>query len=193
LMTPCVMTRCLMSQRPRLLLTSAALGVVLAALTAGCASARPAASVAPAAHAQPAGAASAAGPVVYLAEGGSVTGTALRAPACRAGCELSGDGTSALWDMTWTAWGSAEASGAGTEKLDDCTPDCAAGTLHAVAVRVVLGAPVMVCVSGAARWFWSRVSFDWPDGLPAAFSGANAPLNPFDYPDITAQSAKSCS
>jgi len=187
------MSPCLISQRTRLLLTSAALGAVLAALTAGCASASPAASVAPAAHAQPAGAASAAGPVVYLAEGGSVTGTALRAPACRAGCELSGDSTAALWDMTWTAWGSAEAAGTGTEKLDDCTPNCAAGTLHAVAVRVVLGKPVMVCVSGAARWFWSRVSFDWPDGLPAAFSGANAPLNPFDYPDITAQSAKSCS
>jgi hypothetical protein len=130
--------------------------------------------------------------VVYFAEGGSAGGTVVYAPACKAGCMLSGDSTTSLWDMTWTAWGSAEAAGTGTEKLDDCTPDCAVGTLHAVPVRVTLGGPVMVCVSGAATWFWSRVSFDWPDGLPAAFAGANAPVNPFDYPGITAQSAKSC-
>jgi len=181
-----------MTPRTRSLLMPAALGAVLSACLVGCASAGPAVSVEPAAHARPAAAGSTAGPVVYLADGGSVTGTAVRAPACRAGCELSGDSTTSLWDMTWTAWGSAEAAGTGTEKLDDCTPDCAAGTLHAVPVRVTLGRPVMVCVSGAATWFWSRVSFDWPDGLPAAFSGANAPANPFDYPDITAQSAKSC-
>jgi len=36
------------------------------------------------------------------------------------------------------------------------------------------------------------VIFTWPDGLPAVFSGDNAPNNPFDYPDITAQQATSC-
>jgi hypothetical protein len=130
--------------------------------------------------------------VVYLAEGGSVGGTIVRAPACEAGCQLSGDGTSSLWDMTWPTWNSTVAAGTGTEKLDDCTPNCAAGTLHAVRVAVTLSRPVMVCVAGTGRWFWTRVSFTWPDGLPAAFSGGNAPLNPFDYADITAQSAKSC-
>ena len=131
--------------------------------------------------------------MVYLAEGGSVGETSVHAPACGTGCPLSGDGTTSLWDMTWPTWNSAVAVGQGTEKLDDCTPDCAAGTLHAVPVHVTLSGPVMVCVSGKARWFWTRVSFTWPAGLPAAFSGDNAPLNPFDYPDITAQSAKSCS
>jgi hypothetical protein len=130
--------------------------------------------------------------VVYLAEGGSVGGTSVRAPACAAGCPLSGDGTTSLWDMTWPVWNSAGASGTGTEKLDDCTPNCAAGTLHAVRVAVTLSRPVMVCVDGTGTWFWTRVSFTWPDGLPAAFAGGNAPLNPFDYADITAQSAKSC-
>jgi hypothetical protein len=130
--------------------------------------------------------------VVYLAEGGSVGGTAVHAPGCAAGCPLSGDGTTSLWDMTWPTWNSAVASGTGTEKLDDCTPNCAAGTLHAVRVAVTLSRPVMVCVAGTGKWFWSRASFTWPDGLPAAFSGANAPLNPFDYQDITSQSAKSC-
>jgi hypothetical protein len=70
--------------------------------------------------------------LVYLAEGGSVAGTAARAPACGAGCQLSGDGTTSLWDMTWPTWNSAVAAGTGTEKLDDCTPNCAAGTLHVV-------------------------------------------------------------
>jgi hypothetical protein len=140
----------------------------------------------------PASATPAPAQVVYLAEGGSVGGTAVHAPACAAGCALSGDGTTSLWDMTWPTWNSAVASGTGTEKLDDCTPNCAAGTLHAVRVAVTLSRPVMVCVAGTGKWFWSRVSFTWPDGLPAAFSGANAPLNPFDYQDITSQSAKSC-
>jgi hypothetical protein len=130
--------------------------------------------------------------VVYLAEGGSVGGTSVHAPACGTGCPLSGDGTTSLWDMTWPTWNSAVAVGQGTEKLDDCTPNCAAGTLHAVRVAVTLSRPVMACVAGTRKWFWTRVSFTWPDGLPAAFSGGNAPLNPFDYPDITAQSAKSC-
>jgi hypothetical protein len=130
--------------------------------------------------------------VVYLAEGGSVGGTSVHAPACGTGCPLSGDGTTSLWDMTWPTWNSAVAVGHGTEKLDDCTPNCAAGTLHAVRVAVTLSRPVMACVAGTGKWFWTRVSFTWPDGLPAAFSGGNAPLNPFDYPDLTAQSAKSC-
>lgn len=131
-------------------------------------------------------------PVVYLAEGGSVGGTIVHAPACGSGCQLSGDSTAWLFNMTWQTWNSTVAVGTGTEKLDDCTPNCAAGTLHAVPVRVTLSKPVMVCVSGTGKWFWTRLSFIWPDGLPAAFSGANAPLNPFDYPGITTQAAKSC-
>jgi hypothetical protein len=133
-----------------------------------------------------------AGQVVYLAEGGSVDGTVVHAPACEAGCALSGDSTTWLWDMTWTIWNSRVAIGAGTEKLDDCTPNCAAGTLHAVPVLVTLSRPVMVCVSGKGTWFWTSVSFTWPAGLPAIFSGDNAPSNPFDYPDITAQAAQAC-
>ena len=137
-------------------------------------------------------AAATATPRVLLAEGGDVNGTVLFQPACGSGCPLSGDGTTALWNMTWTAWDSTQADGTGTEKIDDCNPNCAAGTLHAVAVRVALSKPVMVCQSGKAAWYWTRVIFTWPDGLPAVFSGDNAPTNPFDYPDITAQQATSC-
>jgi hypothetical protein len=132
-------------------------------------------------------------PEVFLAESGSVGGTSLYRPACASGCGLSGDGTTALWNMTWSTWNSAEAAGTGTEKIDDCNPNCAAGTLHPVAVRVTLSKPVMTCQSGKATWYWTRVTFTWPNGLPAVFSGDNAPTNPFDYPEITAQQAKSCS
>jgi len=133
------------------------------------------------------------GPEVFLAEGGDVRGTTVYRPACGSGCPLSGDGTTALWNMTWTAWDSTQADGTGTEKIDDCNPNCAAGTLHAVAVRVALSKPVMVCASAKGTWYWTRVIFTWPNGLPAAFSGDNAPSNPFDYQAIAAQQATSCS
>jgi hypothetical protein len=151
-------------------------------------------STAPAATASPVVAvtASAAPPVVYLAEGGSVTGTAEHTPACRADCALSGDSTAFLSDMTWPTWNSAEAAGTGTEKLDDCNPNCAAGTVHSVAVDVTLSKPVLVCLSGQGTWFWTRLTFRWPNGLPAAFSGDNAPANPFTYAGIAAEAAKSC-
>jgi len=201
-----------MTALTRFLLPAAALAA-LTALTAGCGSASShvagaaLASTAPSSPATPATARPAttqpstvkavsttpsSAPVVYLAEGGSVGGTVVHAPACAAGCQLSGDGTTSLWGMTWATWNSTVAAGTGTEKLDDCTPDCATGTLHPVPVKVTLSKPVMVCVSGTGKWFWTRVSFTWPTGLPPAFSGGNAPLNPFDYPGITAQAAKSC-
>jgi hypothetical protein len=132
------------------------------------------------------------GPQVFLAEGGDVRGTTVYRPACGSGCPLSGDGTTALWNMTWTAWDSTQADGTGTEKIDDCNPNCAAGTLHAVAVRVALSRPVMVCTAGKGTWYWTQVIFAWPNGLPAVFSGDNAPGNPFEYQDITAQQATSC-
>jgi hypothetical protein len=130
---------------------------------------------------------------VFLAEGGDVRGTTVYRTGCESGCGLSGDGTTALWNMTWTTWNATEAVGTGTEKIDDCNPNCAAGTLHAVAVRVTLSMPVMVCQPSTGAWYWTRVTFAWPDGLPAVFSGGNAPTNPFNYPGITAQQAKSCS
>ena len=140
------------------------------------------------------GGTSPAAPQVFLAEGGDVRGPTAYRPACGgSGCGLSGDGTTALFNMTWTTWNASEAVGAGTEKIDDCNPNCAAGTLHAVAVRVTLSNPVMVCASGKGTWYWTRVTFTWPGGLPAVFSGDNAPANPFNYQDITAQQAKSCS
>ena len=191
-----------MNSLRRFLLPAAGLAA-LTALTAGCGSSsshvvgaavasRAPSSTAPSSTARAVSTRPSSASVVYLAEGGSVNGTVVHAPACAAGCQLSGDSTTSLWDMTWVTWNSTVAVGAGTEKLDDCTPDCAAGTLHPVPVKVTMSKPVMVCVAGTGKWFWTRVSFTWPAGLPAAFSGSNAPLNPFDYPGITSQAAKAC-
>lgn len=191
-----------MTSLRRFLLPAAGLAA-LTALTAGCGSSsshvagaalasKAPSSTAPSSTAGAVSTTPSSAPVVYLAAGGSVNGTVLHAPACAAGCQLSGDSTTSLWHMTWATWNSTVAAGTGTEKLDDCTPDCASGTLRAVPVKVTLSRPVMVCVAGTGKWFWTRVSFTWPSGLPAAFSGGNAPLNPFDYPGITSQAAKSC-
>ena len=149
-------------------------------------------SAAPAASTGATSPATAASPIVYLAEGGTTTGTLLHAPACPSGCVLSGDSTVALWNMTWSSWNTAEAVGTGTEKLDDCTPNCAVGTQHAVPVKVVLSQPVLVCAGGKGTWYWTSTAFTWPSGLPAVFSGANAPANPFTYPGIASQAAKAC-
>ena len=130
---------------------------------------------------------------VYFAEGGDLSGTAMHASGCSAGCPLSGDGTTSLWNMTWPTWNPAEAVGTGTEKIDDCNPSCATGKLYPVSVTVTFRDPVMVCVGvKVARYYWTRASFSWPDGLPATLSGDNAPVNPVTYANITAESTPSC-
>ena len=170
----------------RTVLPAAALAAALTLLVTGCRSESSSAvgaaqvSAAPAASASAsapstavaAGTTPAPSPVVYLAEGGPVGGTVLHAPACKAGCHLSGDGTTSLWDMTWATWNSAVALGAGTEKLDDCTPDCATGTLHAVPVRVTLSRPAMVCVAGAGREVLPVAPLSRPGTAPGRPPGA---------------------
>jgi hypothetical protein len=175
---------------------SAALVAGITLLCGGCSAAShgTAATASPAATtvASAAPATVAAAPVVYLAEGGSVTGTFVHAPSCRPDCALSGDSTASLSDMTWSTWDATEAVGTGTEQLDDCDPNCAAGTLRAIPVRVTLSKPVTVCVAGKGKLLWTQVTFRWPDGLPAVFAGDNAPANPLDYAGLTSEAAKTC-
>jgi hypothetical protein len=95
--------------------------------------------------------------------------------------------------MTWPTWNPTEAVGTGTEKIDDCNPSCATGKLYPVSVTVTFRDPVQVCTSQhVARYYWTRVSFTWPNGLPTALSGDNAPVNPVTYANITAASSPSC-
>jgi hypothetical protein len=127
---------------------------------------------------------------VYFAESGDVTGTALYRPSCAADCVLSGDSTALLRDMTWRTWTATEAVGSGTERIDDCLPNCATGTLHPVRVTVTFTKPVKAgCSAATTRLYWTRAALTWPDGLPAALSGQNAPTNLFVYSQIGGTSA----
>ena len=127
---------------------------------------------------------------VYLAESQDVRGTTAHAPGCQAGCPLSGDGTTVLWDMTWPTWTGSQAVGTGTEKIDGCDPNCAAGPEYAVAVTVTFGQPARDCALG--EWFWTYATFTWPDGLPPALTGDSAPTNPWDFTQVKAEATQSC-
>ena len=52
----------------------------------------------------------------------------------------SGDGSGYVDKITWTNWGSGEATGTGTLELDNCNPNCAQGTYT--------GYPATVTVDG---------------------------------------------
>ena len=127
---------------------------------------------------------------VYLAESQDVRGTTAHAPGCQAGCPLSGDGTTVLWDMTWPTWTGGQAVGTGTEKIDGCDPNCAAGPEYSVAVTVTFSQPARDCALG--EWFWTYATFTWPNGLPSALTGASAPTNPWDFTQVKAEATQSC-
>ena len=127
---------------------------------------------------------------VYLAESQDVRGTTAHAPGCQAGCPLSGDGTTVLWDMTWPTWTGGQAVGTGTEKIDGCDPNCAAGPEYSVTVTVTFSQPARDCALG--DWFWTYATFTWPNGLPSALTGATAPTNPWDFTQVKAEATQSC-
>jgi hypothetical protein len=138
----------------------------------------------------------------FLAENQNVEGARLNEPACHTGCVLSGDATSILMNLTWSTWSGTEAVGTGTENLEDCIPNCAGGGQYRVPVIVTLSHPVKDCTAqygsgntalGGTRWFWSRASFSYPQGLPKVFQGANAPQNPWIFTPLIAQANQSCS
>jgi hypothetical protein len=134
----------------------------------------------------------------FIAEGQNIGGTALHEPACRSGCVLSGDATSILNTMTWRSWTATAATGAGTENIEGCVPNCASGGQYRVPVVVTFSRPVKDCPArtGTARtgtrWFWSRASFSYPRGLPKALRGARAPTNPWTFTSVIAQARESC-
>jgi hypothetical protein len=129
----------------------------------------------------------------FLAEGQEINGAALYEPACGGyGCALSGDSTAFLYHMKWATWSATEAVGTGTYKLNDCRPNCAAGTVYPVATVVTLSQPVKACSSSGTRWFWSRASFTFPDGLPSALQGQDAPQNPWTFDTVVAAARQSC-
>ncbi|MGD0604835.1 MAG: hypothetical protein ABSA53_14690 [Streptosporangiaceae bacterium] len=95
--------------------------------------------------------------------------------------------------MKWSVWSATEAVGTGTYKLDDCNPNCAAGVVSDVATVVTFSQPVKVCSSAGARWFWSKASFTFPDGLPKSLQGAAAPQNPWVFSTVVTAANQACS
>ena len=137
--------------------------------------------------------ASQAGTSTFLAPGQDTNGTPLHEPACGGyGCALSGDSTAFLYKMNWTTWSATEAVGTGTYEIDDCNPNCAAGAVYPVATTVTLSQPVKVCSAAGTRWYWSHASFQFPDGLPKALQGQNAPQNPWTFSSVVAAAQASC-
>jgi hypothetical protein len=144
--------------------------------------------------ASPAVTASPTGADTFLAEGQDINGTLLHEPACGGyGCALSGDSTSFLANMAWSTWSGTEAVGTGTYKINDCNPNCAAGHVYSVATVVTLNQPVQVCSASGTHWVWSRASFTFPDGLPTALQGQNAPQNPWTFSPLVTAAQQSCS
>jgi hypothetical protein len=147
----------------------------------------------PGTPASPGVAGSPVGADVFLAAAQDINGTLLHEPACGGfGCALSGDSTAFLANMTWNTWSGAEAVGTGTYKVDDCNPNCAAGHVYPVATVVTLSQPVKVCSSPGTHWVWSHASFAFPDGLPTALAGQNAPQNPWTFSSLIAAAQQSC-
>ncbi|HEV2255883.1 MAG TPA: hypothetical protein VGS06_22270 [Streptosporangiaceae bacterium] len=130
---------------------------------------------------------------IFLAAEQSLNGGLLHRPACDGfGCALSGDSTAFLFHMTWPTWSGSVAVGTGTYKLDDCNPDCAGGHVYSVATVVTLSQPVKVCASSGTRWVWTRASFTFPQGLPKALQGQNAPQNPWTFSALITAAQQTC-
>jgi hypothetical protein len=130
----------------------------------------------------------------YIAGGQYLTGPALYKPACRSkfSCALSGDATAFLYQMRWTQWSTGKAVGNGTYLLNSCTPNCAKGGFYRVPVVVTFTNPVRACFGTSVRWYWTKASFRYPHGLPAALRGANAPVNPWSFTGLAQSARASC-
>jgi hypothetical protein len=187
--------RTLNAPRPRQVAAFVSVAGIAVLLTA-CSSATPAPSPATSTRGSvstPSASAAPTGADTYLAAAQTLTGTLLHEPACGGfGCVLSGDSTAFLYHMTWSTWSGIEAIGTGTYRLNDCEPDCAGGHVYPVPVEVTLSQPVKVCSSSGTRWVWTHTSFTFPDGLPKALQGQNAPQNPWTFSGLITAAQQTC-
>ena len=96
--------------------------------------------------------------------------------------------------MSWSTWTGTEAVGSGKEDLNDCIPDCAMGSRHLVPVVLTFSRPVRDCSAqpGTTRWFWSQVSFSYPQGLPIILQGNNAVSKLLVFTLLAAEAKQSC-
>ncbi|HTP22336.1 MAG TPA: hypothetical protein VMJ65_22190 [Solirubrobacteraceae bacterium] len=94
-----------------------------------------------------------------------------------------GDGGTWLGKLKWSSWSSTQAVGTGNFTAINCSPDCAAGHTHSVAVKVTLSKPKL-CADQVNPAFKQaaivykgkrpkgaplKVSFRCPPALPGAY------------------------
>lgn len=87
------------------------------------------------------------------------------------------DGNSYLTHLSWSSWSASSASGTGTQKVNDCTPYCAAGKFRSYPADVIFWRPEPVPNHAGQRYF-SRVTLLYPGARPPAYSHGKAVNGP---------------
>jgi hypothetical protein len=81
------------------------------------------------------------------------------------GLTLSGDSTLFLKNDKWHVWNNTQAVGSSRTGWNDCSPNCAMGTIHWYVAKVTLSKPKYVC----GRHFFTLVTFHFttkrPEGI----------------------------
>ncbi|WP_104633270.1 hypothetical protein [Streptomyces sp. MH60] len=76
-----------------------------------------------------------------------------------------GDGNSRLVSLRWFRWDPQAAVGRGTNAVNDCEPDCAAGAFHSYPVTVRLDMPTGG-EQGTGQAHFTRITLTYTDGRP---------------------------
>jgi hypothetical protein len=79
--------------------------------------------------------------------------------------------------LSWSGWSSAFASGTGTQMINGCGPDCAAGKFHSYPVDFVLWRSAPVPDHSGKRYF-SRVTVLYPGARPPTYWHARPQTGP---------------
>ncbi len=88
-----------------------------------------------------------------------------------------GDRNNYLTKLSWSAWSSAFASGTGTQTINSCQPNCAAGQFHSYPVDFLLWRSAPVPDHSGKRYF-SRVTVLYPGTRPPAYWHAKPQTGP---------------
>lgn len=65
------------------------------------------------------------------------------------------DGSGYLEDVKWSTWNFSSATGTGIFNVDDCQPNCAAGTFYAYPAKIILSNPDFTTTPGYSGWAWN--------------------------------------
>jgi hypothetical protein len=84
-------------------------------------------------------------------------------------CADANDALTALHWVSWADQGSGQAFGTGTEKINTCTPDCAAGKLVSYPALITLWRPEPLPGHPGVRYF-TRITRIYPDNRPPLYN-----------------------